>query len=336
MLGSGLKDGLDWGMDVSARQTRRFYEQMTLFADSARCRLLSLLEEHELPVSDLCQVLQLPQSTVSRHLKALHDQGWVGARPDGTRRLYWSTAAEREPAAQELWRLARGATEDSSAWASDRRRLQSVLARARSRTLEFFEASGSRWDTLRDEMFGSTLHLEALLGLLPADWRVADLGCGTGAVSEALAPFVREVVGVDNSAAMRQVARQRTRRFGNVVLQHGELEALPLETASLDAATLILVLHHLEQPGVAVREAARCLRQGGRLLAVDMLPHDRTQYRQEMGHVWLGFSEDEVRSMLQQAGFRKARFQVLPPAPQASGPNLFAVSAIHEKSSTTS
>ncbi len=90
---------------------------------------------------------------------------------------------------------------------------------------------------------------------------------------------------------------------------------------------MILVLHHLERPDAAIREAARCLRPGGHILIVDMLPHDRTEYRLEKGHVWLGFSKEEIEEYLLAAGFGDVRFQPLPPAPDAKGPNLFAVSA---------
>jgi ArsR family transcriptional regulator len=156
---------------------------------------------------------------------------------------------------------------------------------------------------------------------------VADLGCGTGTVSEALAPFVSRVIGIDSSPPMLQLAEERLRRFDNVTLRTGELEALPIDDDHVDVATLILVLHHLDRPELAIREAARCLRPGGTILIVDMLPHDRTEYRMERGHVWLGFSEQSIVDYLEAAGFGAVRFQTLPPAPEAKGPNLFAVSA---------
>ncbi|NIW23162.1 MAG: methyltransferase domain-containing protein, partial [Gammaproteobacteria bacterium] len=120
----------------------------------------------------------------------------------------------------------------------------------------------------------------------------------------------------------------RLRRFDHVELREGDLESLPLRTSSIDVATQILVLHHLQHPERAVAEAGRCLRPGGRLLIVDMLPHDRVQYQKEMGHVWLGFAEDTVRNALDAAGFQEIRFRSLPPAPEAQGPSLFAASAV--------
>jgi ArsR family transcriptional regulator len=300
---------------------------MAALGDAARSRLLLLLEEQELTVSDLCAVMQLPQSTVSRHLKALADRGWVDSRANGTRHLYQGTVQEMEPAARALWRLTRQQVEETAAGRADRERLESVLARSRSRSQEFFDASSGRWDTLRDDLFGSSFYLFALMRLLPSNWLVADLGCGTGTVAEALAPFVRRVIGIDTSAAMLKIAGHRLQRFDNVELRHGALETLPLDDKSVDVVTLMLVLHHLQRPLNAISEAARCLRPGGRILIVDMLPHDRTQYRQEMGHVWLGFSEEKINGLLEEAGFGSTRFQALPPAPEAKGPALFAVSA---------
>jgi ArsR family transcriptional regulator len=138
---------------------------------------------------------------------------------------------------------------------------------------------------------------------------------------------VRQVIAVDESAAMLQAARRRVRGLGNVEVRRGSLEALPIDDASLDAATCVLVLHHLPAPEAALAEAARVLRPGGRLLLADMLPHDRESYRHQMGHVWLGFSEDEIGRRLGAAGFEHVRLRPLPPDPTAQGPSLFAAAA---------
>src|ERR1700682_3682351 len=132
-----------------------------------------------------------------------------------------------------------------------------------------------------------------------------DLGCGSGQMSAALAPFVGRVIAVDASAAMLQAAKRRLSAFDNVDLRRGELEALPIDDRALDVATLMLVLHHVPEPERALAEVARVLKPGGRLILVDMLPHDRDRYRQQMGHVWLGFSEDQITRMLADAGFAK-------------------------------
>jgi ArsR family transcriptional regulator len=202
-----------------------------------------------------------------------------------------------------------------------------VLSERRARSREFFAGAAGRWDRLRDELFGRRTSLLGLLGLIDPDHVIADLGCGTGAVTEALAPIIDRMVAVDGSEAMLDAARERLAQHAHVDLRRGELEALPIEPETIDLATLILVLHHLPDPGKVVTEVARILRPSGRILIVDMLPHDREEYRHEMGHVWLGFSEERIRAYLDRAGFGAIRFRALPPEPGAQGPMLFAASA---------
>jgi ubiquinone/menaquinone biosynthesis C-methylase UbiE len=142
-----------------------------------------------------------------------------------------------------------------------------------------------------------------------------------------LAPHVGRVIGIDASSEMLAAARDRVKALPNVEVRHGSLEAMPLETASLDAAVFMLVLHHLPAPATALAEAGRALKPGGRLLIVDMTPHEREEYRQGMGHVWLGFAEDQMRRLLTQAGFDSVTIHSLPPEDAARGPALFAAAA---------
>jgi len=126
---------------------------------------------------------------------------------------------------------------------------------------------------------------------------------------------------------MLQAAKKRLHAFDNIELRRGELEALPIDDARLDAATLMLVLHHVPEPERALAEVARVLKPGGRAIVVDMLPHDRDSYRQQMGHVWLGFSDEHVRRLFQESGFADTRVVALPPDARAKGPGLFVATA---------
>ena len=300
-------------------------DQLTALADQTRARLLLVLERHELTVGELCQVLQLPQSTVSRHLKTLGDDGWVTARADGASRRY--QAAPLAAPARRLWQLVRDEVGATPGAKQDAHRVPGVLAQRRSKSEEFFASAAGRWDALRDELFGRGADLHTLLGLLDDDWSVGDLGCGTGQVTAALAPFVRRVVAVDGSRPMLAAARRRLAGVPDVELRSGALEALPLEDGELDAAILSLVLHYTAEPPAVLAEARRVLAPGGRLLVVDMLPHDHEEYRVEMGHVWLGFGEGQLTAWLAAAGFDRVRYRALPADPAARGPALFAASA---------
>jgi ArsR family transcriptional regulator len=281
-------------------------------------------------VTELCRVLQLPQSTVSRHLKTLADGGWIHIRPEGTRRLYSLVPEDLEAEARDLWHVAADRVSSAPCAREDALRLDGVLADRKRRSREYFASAAGRWDRTRDELFGTRVHSLSLLGLLDDGWTVGDLGCGTGAVAEALAPCVGRVIAVDGSSEMLAAARERLSAHGNIELRRGELERLPIEDACLDAVTLIVVLHHLPDPARVLSEVRRTLRPGGRLLLVDMLPHDRHEFRRELGHVWLGFSEQQVDRLLDGAGLRRGGFRVLPPDPSAHAPSLFAATARRE------
>lgn len=307
--------------------TRRVLDHLNVLADATRGRLLLVLEGQELTVSELCSVLQMPQSTVSRHLKVLVDDGWLEVRPEGTSRFYLLEGDRLDKSRRKLWRAVRGELADLPAATQDAQRLASVLAARATGSREFFRASAGEWDRLRRELFGRQAGPAALLGLLDPDLVVGDLGCGTGAVSAALAPFVAKVVAVDGSPAMLAAARERLAGVETVELRSGELEALPVADGELDAAVLHLVLHHLAEPGRALAEVGRALRPGGRLLVVDMSHHERQEYRQELGHVWLGFDRRQIGRWCEAAGLERLRVMPLPPDPEARGPNLFAATA---------
>ena len=302
-------------------------DHLTTLADPLRCRMLLVLERHELTVSELCTVLQLPQSTVSRHLKTLAEAAWVSSRRDGTSRYYSIAVDELDSGAQRLWPLIREQVAGTTGAEQDERRLKSVIARRRSKSEEFFSSASGQWDHLRSELFGNAFHLHALLGLIDHRAVVGDLGCGTGQLSALVAPHVQEVIAVDGSPDMLQAARARLHEIQNVDLRLGSLEALPIDNGQLDIALLGLVLHHVPDPAAVVSEAARVLNASGRVLVIDMLPHDRAEYQQQMGHVWLGFPERQIKKMLAAAGFDDIRVYALPIDDEAKGPALFAATA---------
>lgn len=300
-------------------------DQLATLADATRARLLLALEEQELAVGDLCAVLQLPQSTVSRHLKILGDEGWVASRAEGTSRRYRMAALD-DPT-RDLWQVVRREVRLTPEAAHDATRLGAVLAERRMRSRDFFAAGVTEWDSIRTELFGTRAELAALPALLDPRWVVADLGCGTGQLSAALAPFVERVIAVDENPGMLEAARLRLGFTPRVELRAGTLEALPIETATADAAVLALVLHHAPEPAAVIREAARILRPGGRLLVLDMVPHGRDDYRQQMGHAWLGFDAERLAAWCDAAGLVMERHVALPADPAARGPNLFVATA---------
>lgn len=295
------------------------YDRLGTLSNPTRVRLLRLLELEELQVGEIAKVVQLPQSTVSRHLKALHDEGWVDRRKEGT--ATWFGLADLGPEAEPLWALVGQATDGDHA--DDGLRLASVIAAREIDSRAYFGRVAGGWSEVRKELYGEGFVVPAMLALLPPDCVVADLGCGPGDVVAQLAPWVGTVIGVDREKAMLEAAAKHTEGLDHVELRWGELEDPPLARGEVDAALCMLVLHHIEVPGAVVQAAARALRPGGRFVIVDMVAHDRDDYRRRMGHLHLGFSEDDVATMATAAGLTVQRWTVLPPDPDATGPALF-------------
>jgi len=306
---------------------KKIFDQIAALADPLRGRILFALEERELAVTELCAVFSLPQSTMSRQLKSLAVEGWVESRAEGVIRWYSMAAGTRAGAAGKVWEAVREEVMRLPEVTVDRQRIEEVVESRRLKSREFFTGAGAEWDRLRDELVGERREVVPLLGLLDPAWEVADLGCGTGRVSELLAPFVGRVVAVDGSEPMLELARARLGRHPNVVVRGGELERLPIEESALDAAVLFLVLSVVADMAVVVREARRVLRPSGVLLVVDLAPHEREEYRKRFGHRALGFDEPRIRGVLGATGFDTIRYVDLPSDVEAKVPRLFVASA---------
>lgn len=306
---------------VSSGQT--VASRLSVLAEPLRLRMLRLLEAEELTVGEVAKVVQLAQSTVSRHLKVLAEGGWVAKRSVGTASLYRLTLDDLDESARALWTTVRGQLSGGLDLSEDDRRLASVLAERATDSAGFFGRVAGAWDDLRAELFGRGFTASALLGLLDPDWVVADVGCGTGNAAELLAPNVREVIAVDRSEPMLEAARKRMVGVDNVTFVRGDLEALPLKDGSADAAVCVLVLHHLGRPEVAVREMARVARPGGVVLIVDMIEHGREEYRHTMGHEHLGFDPARFGSLMEDCGLDRVRVRTLASDGGAKGPGLF-------------
>ncbi|MEM9916423.1 MAG: metalloregulator ArsR/SmtB family transcription factor [Planctomycetota bacterium] len=295
---------------------------LATLADATRVRLLRLLDRQELGVSDLCGVVQMPQSTVSRHLKVLADESWLISRRQATTNLYRMVLDELDPAQRDLWVLTRDRMADWATLAQDEVRLAARLAERAGDTAAFFDDAASGWDKTRSELYGDTFGHEALLGLLPGDWTVADFGCGTGTLAADLAPNVQRVVGIDNSPAMLEAAATQIQGFDNVELKQGQLTAAPLEDSSYDAVLCVLVLTYLDDPAAVLAEMARVLKPGGKAVVVDLMLHDRDDFRRSLGQRSMGFTPESLGELFTAVGLTAANCRSLKPAPEAKGPTL--------------
>ena len=306
-------------------------DRLHSLADETRTRILLLLETNEFMVGEICQIVQIPQSTVSRHLGILAQEGWLTVRSEGTSRHY-RISPTLEASAKQLWAVIRDELSVTATVSEDRMRARSVLEARTERSRAFFSSEAGRWDHLRQELFGDSSDLKLLPGLLHGTEVIGDLGCGSGHLVRLLAPFARRVVAIDRSPAMLDVARCRLRDCENVEVRQGDLNALPIESGELNLAILSLVLHYVVDLRRALTEVHRVLRPAGRILILEMQEHDRASFRDEMGHVWLGFAPNALRALLEEVGFGAVHVSSLPADPEAAGPRLFLIRAIRTDS----
>ncbi|MCA9304314.1 MAG: ArsR family transcriptional regulator [Phycisphaerales bacterium] len=305
-------------------------ELLGQLGDPIRLRMLRVLEREELAVGELVRVLQIPQSSGSRHLKVLLDGEWVFKRTSGPSAYYRVVLDDLRADQRGIWVPIRDQLGADPEYAEDDRRLKSVLAERMTDSDSFFGKHAGEWDDLRSNLFGQRFTDQAMLGLIDPFWTIADLGCGTGNCSELLCPWVKKVIAVDASEAMLDAARDRIPDRSNIEFVLGDLTKLPLKKGSVDAVACFLVLHHLDDPGAALSEMARVVSDkhgGGYALIVDMFAHNRNEYKHTMGHQHLGFTESQISKLLKDSGFRSVRINKLRPGVDASGPSLFAAVA---------
>jgi ArsR family transcriptional regulator len=315
-------------MESSAIQVDLVLAWFESLADPTRLRLVRLLERNELGVAELCDILQRPQSTVSRHLKVLADSGWVSSRKHGTTHLYRTLLDELAPAARQLWLVAREQTQSWPTVEQDQLRLQRRL-QERTASERFFAGAAEEWDKLRGQLYGRHFSQAACLALLPETQVIADLGCGTGEIAAELAPFALKVIGIDSSAAMLKSARKRLESLDNVELHRADFSELPIVDQSCDAVMIVLALTYVADPPAALAEAARILKPSGKLVIVDLLRHAREDFRRQMQQQWPGFDLAAMRDWISGVGLRISVCRPLPPEADAKGPALFLATAVH-------
>jgi SAM-dependent methyltransferase len=292
------------------RQASAFYR---LLGDEARLRLLRVLDRERLNVTELTGILGLAQSGVSRHLGLLKDAGLVSEEKDAGYTYYRLAPALSENGHRAIWSALKeqfaSAAGDAGVRA-DEARLQEVL-RLRKENFETHVASDSR-DARQFVPGRSWAAWSRALGLLLPPLTIADLGCGEGYLTIEASRWASRVIAVDRSEVVLDRARALglRRRVSNVVWKRGELEKLPIKDAAVDVALLSQALHHATNPARAVAEAARITVPGGRVLVLDLREHREEWVREKLGDRRLGFSDDELRTMLAEAGLREPRVGV--------------------------
>lgn len=273
-------------------------------AESSRMRILILLSRGDLTVSDLTEILNQSQPRVSRHLKLLLEAGLIERYQEGSW-AYFRLADggfERELLTGLLARVDVG----DAPVDRDLERLAAVKRRRQERAAEYFSENAAKWDQIRSLHVPEEAVEEAIRQIVGGSpfRTLLDLGTGTGRILEILAPLYQRGVGIDMSREMLSVARANLDRAGitNAQVRQGDIHAPPADRDSFDLVTIHQVLHYLDEPGRAVREAARMLRPSGRLLIVDFAPHKLEFLREGHAHLRLGFPDRQIEEWLDEAG----------------------------------
>ena len=272
--------------------------------EPTRLRLLVLCAHAELSVSELVQILGQSQPRISRHLKLLVEAGLLERHREGVSVFYRiDGSGPSATLARTLVDLVPAADPELS---RDLERLERVRARRTEAAAAYFEAVAGEWDRVR-RLHVPEAEVEARLrdvvGASPIE-SFLDVGTGTGRILELFADQVERGVGIDSSAAMLRVARARLQamELRHLQVRLGDMYALAVEDASVDVATLHLVLHYADDPAAALAEVGRTLRPGGRLVVVDFAPHAEERLREAHRHRHLGFDDAAVRHALEGAG----------------------------------
>jgi len=277
-------------------------KMLKVVADPNRLRILLLLKAEELSVAELQEILGMGQSTISTHLSQLRQAELVEDRRIGKSNLYRvsPSAAGGSP----LDEIVDKAKDEIAEAGADRAAMRRVLRKRQDKTRAFFDSvagrlgkgyvPGKSWKGLA----------EVLLRLMPP-LIVADLGAGEGASALLLAQRAKKVIAVDSSARMIEVGREQAQRHGvkNVDYRLGDMEEIPIGDGEVELVFFSQSLHHALHPERALGEAARILVPGGRIFVLDLLRHRFEEARELYADEWLGFSEAELESMLQNAGF---------------------------------
>ncbi len=297
--------------------------------DHTRLRLLALLEQEELAVQELTQVLDMAQSTVSRHLGILKEAGLLQDRRVGTY-VYYRYVPSESGAWREAWDMVRRSLRQDSSLARDQAALSAVLLEREAGSRDWFDSVGPEWDAIR-KVFRDDIHrARAITRLLPRGMRVADIGTGTGVLARELAAAGVDVIAVDNSPRMLESAKANmdANLPGKVELRLGEANRLPLEDQEVQVAMAHMVLHYLASPAATLQEMARVISVGGKVVVVDFVQHENDWMKKELGTLWQGFHLDDIRRWFTEAGLSEFYVEVdEAPGKEKNLPATFIASA---------
>src|SRR6202165_2871767 len=285
--------------------------------EATRLRILALIAEAELTVSDLTEILRQSQPRLSRHLRLLAEAGLVERFREGSWAFF--RLRERGSSADIARAMIARLDPDDPIIARDRRRLPSVRTARATAAQNYFRRHAAEWDRIRKLHVADTA-VEGAIRTALADKPIRsllDLGTGTRRMLELFSSDIERGLGLDLSLDMLALARARLDRAGlkNCSVRQGDIYDLPLANDSFDVVIVHQVLHFLDDGARAIKEAARVLRPGGRLLVLDFAPHEQKFLREQFAHRRLGLAPETVTQWMTASGLEPVLHKSLSPEP---------------------
>lgn len=285
-------------------------EILQVLSDRTRLRLLKLLAEEELSVAELQEILEMGQSRISTHLSQIRRHGLLTDRKDG-KKTFYSLLLGDSPRL-DIIRVALREDLEEEFWESDQAGLSRIIDRRRRESERYFDevaerlgknyVPGRSWDAIG----------HFLLRLVP-QINIADLGAGEGTISQLLAERAKKVFCIDSSKSMVRLGTDlaKKKNLSNLIYKQGDIEEVPLPAKSVDLALMSQSLHHAQRPEKALGEAFRILKPGGQLVVLDLKKHQFEKARELYKDQWLGFGENDLYRMIREAGFRRAKVEIV-------------------------
>jgi len=304
-------------------------KSLRALSDPTRIRIVALLEKHELSVNELQEITHLGQSRISTHLGLLQESDLLESRRDGKRTFYKIAAGADSDTAEFIQLAVRGAAQLPE-HDSDQLNLKRIVARRSQEAQLYFNQVAGRFDRSYGPGRSWQAFGQLLLRMLPP-LVVADLGAGEGLLSELLARRSKKVIAVDNSEKMVAYGANKARKnkIKNLEFRLGDLDSPPIEPCSVDVVILSQALHHAANPQHCIARAYEILRPGGQIMILDLLRHNFEQAHELYGDGWLGFSETDLQTWLENACFKKIEVSIV--AREEEAPHFQTVLAIGEK-----
>ncbi|MCH2206910.1 MAG: metalloregulator ArsR/SmtB family transcription factor [Lentisphaerales bacterium] len=292
-------------------------------ADETRLRMIRLLHKEELNVQEICEILQMPQPRISRHLATLKQVSLVKDRRDGTR-MYYSLSSLNS----DMLVLKSYIESICAQTHSDLSRLADTITKRAETSLEFASDMAEHWDEISADLHSPLASMFSIAALTPRGLTVADLGSGTGIMLPLLSKFASKVYSVDHSEQMIDMAKKRCDQLGieNVEYICSDLNDISGKVDQSDALLLHFVMHQVASPATLLKDLKASLKPGGRIVVVDQMKHEDESVRRKYGSLWLGFEEEQLTQWFTEAGYKDIEWMLLS---EDSPKSVFVASAAY-------